>query len=85
MAFNKEWTEWHLTHEGWVMGDRKTTFSEIVSRPKPASTVLTMRYEEYQSHSLAKPKVYNHQVWIGDNEELISALKSKFPFPSGLE
>jgi hypothetical protein len=46
MSASREWTEWHLTPDGWVAGAFKTD-SDAADVPAPPNTVLSFCYEEY--------------------------------------
>ena len=53
MSASNEWSEYHLTPNGWVEGSEKLDFSRT-ERPAPADRVLTVRQHDYLSSSFSK-------------------------------
>ena len=77
MSLSNEWTEWHLTPDGWVEGSTRVDFGRTATVPKPGNSVLTIRWREYQSCSFAKMECYHQEVWQSDDEELVAQLLAK--------
>jgi|APEBP8051073058_1049385.scaffolds.fasta_scaffold30026_1 hypothetical protein len=46
MSASYEWTDWHLTPNGWVRGTMKTDAGVQSSSAPPSSVVATFRYSE---------------------------------------
>lgn len=76
MASN-EWTEYHLTREGWLEGDRQQDFSALLRRAVPADRVLSVVYKETSS-GIGAVFGSRGEVWRSDNEGLIAELLKKF-------
>ena len=53
MAESNEWTEWHLTKNGWEKGSNKTDFNKEI-KVTPESRFLTKRYTEIVTSSFSK-------------------------------
>lgn len=72
MAASKEWTEWHLTPNGWIRGTVKTDFTiDVVERPNDA--IATWRYLEEIAFA-ARPDCKTNEIWRSNitNEQFIS-------------
>ena len=52
MAIGEEWTEWHLTPQGWERGTEKCDTGRRIERESPASRVLTYRYSTWLNSRL---------------------------------
>jgi len=79
MALSKEWTEWHLTPEGWVMGSRKTDFTDSTRMEDPPDTrVVTVRFHETISSMYSSPDRWESTTWQSDNEEEIKKLVKQY-------
>ena len=46
MALSSEWTEWHLTPDGWVEGSSQIDPGRIISVDPPNNRLLTVKIEE---------------------------------------
>lgn len=77
MAASREWTEWHLTPQGWVEGSQKTDFGSTPSCPIPENRVLTCRYEVTHS-GYGKPSHMVRKMWRAENELETQALLEKY-------
>jgi len=85
MALSKEWTDWHLTLNGWVSGSRKTDFADTTrNEDAPADRVLTVRFSEHISSMYSKPDREHTIVWSSDDDELIEKLKNEYGEPPSL-
>lgn len=72
MAASKEWTEWHLTPNGWIRGTVKTDFTiDVVERPNDA--IATWRYSEEIAYADC-PDCKTNEIWRSNitNEQFIS-------------
>jgi len=77
MAASNEWTEYHLTQNGWEEGTNKTDFS-MKTRLLPTGRVLTKRYEEFMGSSFSNLSCTTSELWnCGDNNK-IELLIEKF-------
>jgi hypothetical protein len=74
MSASNEWTEWHLTPDGWVRGTEKQDFVGRTERERPQDTLLTVVWKEYLSSSFSRMERYHQEVWRSENEALISEL-----------
>lgn len=85
MDLSYEWTDWHLTPEGWVKGDYKTDFNrEVVKVKPPANRVLTRRYIESISTVYAPLKITRKNIWSIRNVSEIKRLFRKYQYPNSL-
>lgn len=84
MALSKEYTYWHLTHNGWVAGDTKTDFNSW-SVSAPIDTVLTIKYEEIMTHAMGGVKISMERYNEIADKDLLKNLESKFPFKGYIE
>lgn len=78
MTLSKEWWEYHLTPNGWVVGDERLDFGGIEKRPVPADRVLTIRETEIISSSHSKLETTWSEVYRSDDEELVQNLLEKY-------
>ena len=46
MAISRQWTEWHLTPQGWVSGSSRRDGEGNVWRDEPGDRVVTFVYQE---------------------------------------
>ncbi len=84
MSLSNEWTEWHLTPEGWVRGTEKEDFRTITREP-PAERVKTVRWHDYLSSRFSKPDRYHSDIWVSSDRSAVAALEAKFgPPPDSL-
>jgi len=77
MAASNEWTEYHLTEDGWVEGDQKRDFGKPLSRPTPPGRVLSFVYKE-TGNGYGPLQGSNNEIWRGSDEALIAVLLEKF-------
>jgi hypothetical protein len=84
MSASNEWTEWHLTPSGWVVGTEKEDFRKI-ERDPPADRVKTVRWHDYLSSGFSKPHRYHSDVWSSEDKDAIARLEAQFgPAPGRL-
>jgi hypothetical protein len=77
MSASNEWTEWHLTPNGWVAGSVKTDFAEA-DFPTPKDTVMSCTYSEYMASAFSR---LEKNVTVGlksKDTALIQSLLKKF-------
>jgi hypothetical protein len=77
MATSDEWTEWHLTPNGWEIGAEQTDFNRI-SRELPLDIVITVRWFDYLGSPFASAKRGHQQVWKSDDTKQIDYLLQKY-------
>jgi hypothetical protein len=77
MSYSKEWTDWHLTPEGWVRGSERTDGVGIEEKPVPPGTVLTQRWLEEQTSPYSSMYRGLETQWTSDDKEAIQALLEK--------
>jgi hypothetical protein len=84
MSLSNEWTDWHLTPEGWVRGTEKEDFGKI-ERDPPPDRVKTVRWRDYIASRYSTPERYHSDEWSSDDKAAIARLEAKFgPPPSTL-
>jgi hypothetical protein len=83
MPNSKEWTEWHLTPEGWVKGDYRIDFQGVTSQETPSDRVATYRYNELIP--AADLETWVDLIWKSDDEDAIDELLEQYgPCPEYL-
>jgi hypothetical protein len=80
MSLSKEWTEWHLTPEGWVRGTEKEDFRTI-NRDTPADRVKTVVYKQRLSSIYSKLEEGHSVTWSSRDNAAVSRLEAKFGPP----
>lgn len=80
-----EWTDWHLTPSGWILGNHKINFNDIVYVKPPANRVLTRRYLESIETLNSPLRIFRKNVWAINNPEKIRRLYKLYEFPNALE
>jgi hypothetical protein len=80
MAASNEWTEHHLTPNGWVRGNERRDSGQPVSRPIPQDRVLTVIYKETCN---GYGPVHESQdiQWESSDTKRVEELLSKFGVP----
>ncbi|RYD69339.1 MAG: hypothetical protein EOP84_28655 [Verrucomicrobiaceae bacterium] len=77
MSASNEWTEWHLTPNGWVRGTEKMEGVKLEEIPCPADTVLSMKYREFLGSAYSKLGTSLSEVWRSSDEDAINELKKR--------
>lgn len=78
MAASREWTEWHLTPEGWVRGSEKTDFSPATNVDPPNDRILTCVFEETIASTFGGVSRETNVIWSSDDEDLIRKYKKQY-------
>jgi hypothetical protein len=76
MAASREWTQWHLTPEGWVRGTTKLDFSQE-DRPTPDDRQKTCEYREEMPSAYSRVEATVRTLWVGDPAS-VGELEQKF-------
>lgn len=74
MALSREWTEWHLTPQGWVAGTANLD-SSLRQKPTPPDRALTFRYHETMRSPFKPPEESLEEVWRSDDRAKIDELR----------
>jgi len=77
MAASNEWTEWHLTPDGWIRGSQRTDFQKVLEAPPP-NRVKTCQYKELISSPTSELKTSLDTVWESENSGEVERLASLF-------
>lgn len=77
MAASNEWTEWHLTPDGWVMGSEKDDFKGLTPRGTPEGCVMTMKHSEYSGSVYSGVDRKDEMLWKHSDAELVDSLLRK--------
>ncbi|WP_396604869.1 hypothetical protein ACFLEY_22385 [Bradyrhizobium sp. YCK136] len=80
MSLSNEWTEWHLTPEGWVRGTEKEDFRTI-NREPPPDRVKTVVYKQRLASVYSKLEEGHSVTWAANDSAAISRLETKFGPP----
>jgi hypothetical protein len=84
MSASNEWTEWHLTPNGWIRGTEQEDF-RTVERPPPPDRVLTCTYHDFLSSTFSKPDRYVEEDWRSADAVHVQQLLEKYgPCPKQL-
>ena len=78
MAISKEWTEWHLTANGWIRGSYRIDGSGVHNKDTPEGSILTKRYREDMSSPFKKPTETIQDIWSSNYENKIKTLIEQF-------
>jgi len=78
MAASYEWTEWHLTPEGWVRGSNRVDINVVTEVPLPRNRVATFRYSEKMTSPFSDADKYVDEIWMSDQKEVVEGLKKQF-------
>ena len=81
MAASNEWTEYHLTTDGWIEGSERLDFQETKIVTPPNNRVLTRKYKEYLASSYSVMEKTYSTIWTSGNKDLINSLLKSFPHP----
>lgn len=85
MSASHEWTDWHLTPDGWVDGSSQADFAGVQERPIPQNRVLTVRWVEFLGAPQGKMDRAHREQWRSENGPVIEELLQKFgPAPQHL-
>lgn len=74
MSASNEWTNWHLTPQGWEKGSRRLDHEGTTKFPAPDDRVLTVRYEEYLGSLAGKADIGHTEIWRSKDEKTIAKL-----------
>lgn len=76
MSASNEYTEWHLTTQGWERGSERVDFGNTTKREPPSERLLTVKYWEYMSSGFSKlDKGQTELFRCGDEEKVASMLQ----------
>ncbi len=73
MAIRQEWTEWHLTPEGWRRGSTRVQGKGNTWADEPEDRVLSYVYKEVESAG-SKPRVSVEESWRSKTAADVDAL-----------
>jgi hypothetical protein len=73
MAASNEWTEYHLTQNGWVEGSQKRDFGQTIRRPSPEGSVMRVLYHE-TCNGYGPVHGSTKEEWRSDDTILVEAL-----------
>lgn len=76
MAASKEWTEWHLTPDGWITGDKKRDNGFFAGKTPP-DRVKTVCYIEICNGS-GPPSGEVNERWEYKDESLVQMLLDRY-------
>jgi hypothetical protein len=82
MAASNEWTEFHLTSNGWIEGSERLDFGNTKLVEPPKDRVLTRIYREYMPSTFSRLEKFFETNWISDNSELVNSLLREYPHPN---
>ena len=78
MSLSKEWTEWHLTPDGWVRGSEQIDFRQAEISEPPQNRLLTCVYKEVLSSPFGALNKSVEEKWRSDKKEDVETLLKKY-------
>ena len=63
MAIRQEWTEWHLTPDGWRRGSTRVQGKGNTWADEPEDRVLSYVYKEVERDGAAEPQRSAEETW----------------------
>lgn len=81
MSASHEWTDWHLTANGWVEGSSQLDFAGVQEKPIPQDRVLTIRWDEFLGAIQGKMHRTHQEQWRSEDAPLVEELLQKFGPP----
>ena len=78
MSGSKEWTEWHLTINGWEKGSYRVDFGGTTNKNSPKDRVLTMIYYETITSSFSPLDTNIKETWISEDKEQVNRLLKQY-------
>lgn len=81
MAASNEWTEYHLTKDGWIAGSERLDFQETKIVKPPSNRVLTRKYKEYLASRYSVMEMTYSTIWTSGDNDFINDLLKVFPHP----
>ena len=83
MAASNEWTDYHLTPQGWVRGSERRDTGQPVTRAPPQDRVLTARYKE-TCNGYGPVHESQDTQWESDDTKRVEELLAEFGPPPKL-
>lgn len=83
MKLGSEWTAYHLTPSGWVLGDKQREFAPLLYRPAPDDRLLSV-VNKVAPREFGTSQVVQREVWRIEDEILIATMLDQFG-PAPLE
>ncbi len=85
MAVRKEWTEWHLTPNGWQRGATRVHDQGNTWVDEPEDRVLSFVYQELETSGSEGIKKWAEETWRSKSATNIEELTRKYgPAPEKL-
>lgn len=74
MALRNEWTEWHLTPEGWQKGSTRVQGQGNSWAEEPENRALSWVYKEVETSASPEVKITHEETWRSKTATDIDAL-----------
>jgi hypothetical protein len=85
MANRKEWTEWHLTPQGWQRGATRVQGQGNTWVEEPTDRVLSFVYQELETDGSSEVEKWAEETWRSKKAVNIDELIRKYgPAPEKL-
>lgn len=78
MSASNEWWEYHLTPDGWVVGNERLDGGYYTNRPTPPKTVYSVRYHQYYGSPHSRMKESWDEFFRSNDTELIEKLLTQY-------
>jgi len=70
--YSNEWTDWHLTPNGWVRGSKREDFTGVETVDEPRERVKTVRRDERGARGVLSAR------WECEDAGRIAELEARF-------
>lgn len=77
MILGSEWTAYHLTKAGWVLGDKQREFAPLLSRPAPDDRLLSI-VNKVSPRQFGTSEMVQREVWRAEDELLIAKMLDQY-------
>lgn len=77
MILGGEWTAYHLTKAGWVLGDKHREFAPLLSRSAPVHRLLSI-VNKVSPREFGTNELVQREVWRADDVTLVESMLDQF-------
>ncbi len=81
MSASNEWTDYHLTPQGWQEGSIRRDFGNVREKEPPSDRVQTYRWSEEFSSLYSRLECGGQVVWESTDKAAVQTLRATFGDP----